>query len=300
VCLTTVASAGNGAVEGLEGSGRGIRDLRRTTSHRRPQPHGGPPAYDGPSSRDGLSSGHEPRRETEGFAAAGAAGARPAGRRPGRLRRLRRRLKRTVRAPRVARRAPRPLRPPRAPGCRRRYSDLAYAGLAGRSGRLSLPPNGTRPYPVVIGITGGGFLSGNKKDGADRARVRALKRGYAVSAWTYRLSGEARFPAAINDVKAAVRWLRAHASGTDWPQPDAVWGDSAAANWRRSPALGRRRGPARSTPRDARQSDRVQAVVDWFGPISFLASTGTSAPPASTCELPTDRTRSPRSTSGRR
>jgi len=157
------------------------------------------------------------------------------------------------------------------------YSDLAY-GTDSPAQRLdlSLPPNGTRPYPVVIGIHGGGFLSGNKTDGQIAPVFEALKRGYAVVGLDYRLSGEARFPAAINDVKAAVRWLRAHASeyGLDGSRI-AVWGDSAGGNLAAlagtSGGVAALRGPH---PRDTGQSDRVQAVVDWFGPISFLRIDG--------------------------
>ena len=102
--------------------------------------------------------------------------------------------------------------------------------------------------------------------------LEALKRGYAVVGLNYRLSPEAHFPAAINDVKAAVRWLRAHAGEYRLDGGRiAVWGDSAGGNLAALagtsgdvPAL---RGPH---PTDADQSDRVQAVVDWFGPISFL------------------------------
>src|SRR6185312_15847831 len=53
-------------------------------------------------------------------------------------------------------------------------------------------------------------------------------RGYVVASVEYRLSGEARFPAAIQDVKAAIRWLRTHASqyGIE-PRRAVIWGGSA-------------------------------------------------------------------------
>ena len=88
----------------------------------------------------------------------------------------------------------------------------------------------------------------------------------------YRLSREARFPAQINDVKAAIRWLRANAA-TYRLDADrlAVWGGSAGGNLA---ALAGTSGgvAALSDPSqgNAAQSDRVQAVVDWFGPIAFL------------------------------
>ena len=153
------------------------------------------------------------------------------------------------------------------------YEDLAYGSdSAAQKLDLYLPPHGARPYPIVVAIHGGGFMSGDKSDGQITPVLEAIKRGYAVVGLNYRLSKEAHFPAAINDVKAAVRWLRAHADdyGLDGGRI-ALWGDSAGGNLAALagtsgdvPAL---RGPR---PTDAGQSDRVQAVVDWFGPISFL------------------------------
>ena len=153
------------------------------------------------------------------------------------------------------------------------YKDLSY-GTASPAQKLDLylPLHGETPYPIVVAIHGGGFFSGDKSDGQITPVLEALKRGYAVVGVNYRLSEEAHFPAAINDVKAAVRWLRAHAGEyrLDGSRV-ALWGDSAGGNLAALagtsgdvPAL---RGPH---PTDAGQSDRVQAVVDRFGPISFL------------------------------
>jgi acetyl esterase/lipase len=137
---------------------------------------------------------------------------------------------------------------------------------------LYLPATGKPPYPVLVGIHGGGFVSGSRDDGQITPVLQGLTRGYAVVALDYRLAPEDPFPAAIADVKTAVRWLRANAEkyGLDGSRI-ALWGDSAGGNLAAlagaagdSTAL---RGP---DPADAGQSDEVQAVVDWFGPISFL------------------------------
>ena len=153
------------------------------------------------------------------------------------------------------------------------HRDLAY-GTDSPAQKLDLylPPRGATPYPVVIAIHGGGFISGSKTDGQIAPVLEALKRDYAVVGLDYRLSPEAHFPAAISDVKAAVRWLRAHANeyALDGSRI-AVWGDSAGGNLAAlagtSGGVTALRGPH---PGDAGRSDRVQAVVDWFGPISFL------------------------------
>ncbi len=153
------------------------------------------------------------------------------------------------------------------------HTDLAYGGdSAAQKLDLYLPAQGTPPYPVIVAIHGGGFLSGDKADGQIVPVLEALKRGYAVAGVNYRLSQEAAFPAAISDVKAAVRWLRAHAAdyGLD-PSRFAAWGQSAggtlAALAGTSGDVAELAGPH---PGDADQSDRLQAVIDWYGPISFL------------------------------
>ena len=60
-------------------------------------------------------------------------------------------------------------------------------------------------------VPGGGFFIGDKS-GQIGPMLEGLERGYALACLSYRLSGEARFPAAVNDVKAAIRFLRANAA----------------------------------------------------------------------------------------
>ena len=161
---------------------------------------------------------------------------------------------------------------PGGPAASAVYRDVAYAqDSPAQRLDLYLPATGEPPYPVLVAIHGGGFISGGKQDGQILPVLQGLTRGYAVAGLDYRLAPESPFPAAINDVKAAVRWLRAHATeyGLDGSRI-AVWGDSAGGNLAAlagtsgdSAAL---RGPH---PANADQSDEVQAVVDWFGPISF-------------------------------
>ena len=159
------------------------------------------------------------------------------------------------------------------PGAGAVLTDLAYAGDSpSQKLDLYLPAGGEAPYPVILAIHGGGFISGDKADGQITPVLEALGRGYAVAGVNYRLSGEATFPAAISDVKAAIRWLRAHAAEYQLdPSRFAAWGHSAGGNLAALagtsgdlPAL---RGPH---PANAGQSDGLQAVVDWYGPISFL------------------------------
>jgi acetyl esterase/lipase len=152
------------------------------------------------------------------------------------------------------------------------YSDVAYATKS-PSEKLDiyLPSGGAKPYPVIVTIHGGAFAMGDKADGQQTPMLAALDRGYAVVPVDYRLSGEAQFPAAVQDVKAAIRYLRANAAkyGLD-AQRIAVWGDSAGGNL--AAMVGTSAGVKAfedASLGNASQSDAVQAVVDWFGPIDF-------------------------------
>lgn len=165
------------------------------------------------------------------------------------------------------------------------YPDLAYAS-ASEAQKLDLYlPAGDGPFPLVIMVHGGGFMMGDKADGAGLTGVdQLLAAGYAVASINYRLSREAQYPAQINDAKAAVRFLRAHASEYKLnPEKFGAWGASAGGNL--AALLGTTCGVAELEGADlgnADQSSCVQAVVDWFGPIDFLAMdeqfAGTSCP----------------------
>lgn len=107
--------------------------------------------------------------------------------------------------------------------------DLLYA----RRGDLSLaldlylPGPDVRPAPLVLLVHGGGWGSGERANMAPLA-ARLAARGYAAATVSYRLSGQARYPAAIDDVRDALRWLRERASvhGID-PARVAIAGGSA-------------------------------------------------------------------------
>ena len=99
------------------------------------------------------------------------------------------------------------------------FADLTYSALPGfRPLRLDLyqPPGAPGSHPLVVFLHGGGWMSGHTRhSGAfeDWPGVLAslAAKGYVVASVEYRLSGEAPFPAAIQDIKAAIRWLRARA-----------------------------------------------------------------------------------------
>lgn len=155
-------------------------------------------------------------------------------------------------------------------------ADLVYATRSpSQKLDLYLPP-GPGPFPVVVYIHGGAFRVGDKREPflgfyADIRRLNAL--GIALASINYRMSGEAVFPAAVVDAKAAVRWLRANAARLN-VNPDAigVWGKSAGANLALQVAL-TADDPALydASLGMADVSDRVQAAISMFGPTDFLS-----------------------------
>lgn len=137
-------------------------------------------------------------------------------------------------------------------------------------------PDGKVARPLVIYLHGGSWTEGSKRATGHFSNFPGVlaglaQRGFVVASLDYRLSGEARYPAALNDVKAAIRFLRANAKryGID-PKRVAVWGASAGAHLA---ALAAYTGDDLDfeTPgmANAEQSDRVQAFVGWYGPYEL-------------------------------
>jgi acetyl esterase/lipase len=155
---------------------------------------------------------------------------------------------------------------------RRKWLDIPYASLSpAQQLDIYLPEQGEGPFPVIVHIHGGGFEIGDKRDVHLIPYLKALPRGYAVASVNYRLSGEAIFPAGLQDIKAAIRWLRAH-SGTYHLNGDrfAACGGSAGGNLAAMISL----TANVSEFDDARLGNlefpcNVQAAVDMFGPTDF-------------------------------
>jgi acetyl esterase/lipase len=91
--------------------------------------------------------------------------------------------------------------------------NLVYASPGGRDLRLDLflPREGRGPFPAVVYIHGGGWKGGNRNAFRRQAAHMAAK-GFAGACIEYRLSGEAKYPAALQDSRAAVAWMRANAA----------------------------------------------------------------------------------------
>jgi acetyl esterase/lipase len=113
--------------------------------------------------------------------------------------------------------------------------DIAYRSGDSKAWRLDLamPENfGGDSHPALVIIHGGGWNAGSKRDRAYRSLLTdyALK-GYVTISVEYRFVKEAPFPACIEDVKCAVRWLRAHAKEYHVdPNRIGAYGHSAGAH----------------------------------------------------------------------
>lgn len=141
-------------------------------------------------------------------------------------------------------------------------TDITYREVDGEALKLDVchPPDGDGPYAAVLLIHGGGFAAGDKDGRPWQAICRWLANaGYVGINLNYRLAPDHPFPAAIEDVQAAVEWTREHADdyAVD-PERVGVLGGSAGANL--AQLLGA--SGAGSTT----EGSRVSAVVSLSGP----------------------------------
>lgn len=149
--------------------------------------------------------------------------------------------------------------------------DLQYGEVAGEKLLLDLylPANAKGRLPAVILIHGGGWRGGDKRMMRFTANVLA-RRGYVVASVNYRLAPKYHYPAQLDDVQRAVRWLRMHADKYHVdPKRIAAWGSSAGGHL--AALLGVRDARDNSDPKLSQYSARVQCVVDIFGPTDFIS-----------------------------
>jgi len=148
--------------------------------------------------------------------------------------------------------------------------DFAFAKVDGQELKLRLfMPEGVKNPPLVVYIHGGGWRVGNYKN----CPVQWLaEEGYAVASVGYRLSQVAQFPAQMHDVKAGLRWLRAHAGEYGYNAGEVVVvGHSAGAQLAMLLGMAADHKELEGTVGEhTDQPTRVAAVVEFFGPSDFL------------------------------
>lgn len=140
---------------------------------------------------------------------------------------------------------------------------------------LARPRNGAGPLPAVVCIHGGGFRAGTR-EGYDSLCIRLAQQGYVAVTVTYRLSPAYQFPAAVQDCKAAVRWLRANAAQYH-VDPERIGAMGGSAGGHLALFLGVTPG-VRDFEGEGNlgHSSRVKCVVSVYGPSDFTQSYGKS------------------------
>jgi acetyl esterase/lipase len=137
---------------------------------------------------------------------------------------------------------------------------------------LALPREGTGPFPAVVCLHGGGWVSGDRKQMAKTTEVLA-RRGFVAAAADYRLAPKHRFPAAVEDAKAAVRWLRQNATHYNIDaERIAVLGLAAGGHLACLVGV-TEPGDGMEGTENIGQSSKVQAVASLSAPIDLLAVT---------------------------
>ena len=149
-------------------------------------------------------------------------------------------------------------------------SDLSYASNSASQTLDLILPEGEGPFPLVILLHGGGFKFGDKQMPLVQKMFTLTKEGYAVASVNYRLSGEAIFPAAVSDAKAAVRYLRANAGKYNLDSERfAIWGESAGAYLACMTAFTDDQTLSGDVKDNPDTSSAVKVLIDFYGPVSF-------------------------------
>lgn len=163
------------------------------------------------------------------------------------------------------------------------YPNVNYAGddLEAHRMDIYLPDTGKDAYRVVVVIYGSAWFANNMKGMAYMSIGQPLvDAGFAVVCINHRSSGDAKFPAQIHDVKAALRFLRAHAA--DYHLDTRFIGITGFSSGGHLASLAGVTNDMKKTARgdttveiegavgnDLEYSSRVNAVVDWFGPVDM-------------------------------
>jgi alpha-L-fucosidase 2 len=139
-------------------------------------------------------------------------------------------------------------------------TDLEYAQVDGESLKLDVQvPEGEGPFPVAILVHGGGWTGGDKQKDITPWFKPLSDAGFVWFSINYRLAPKHRWPACLEDVKTAIRWVKAHAANYKGdPNKVAIFGHSAGGHLALLAAL------------TAGEDTRVQAAVGYAPVTDFL------------------------------
>ncbi len=165
--------------------------------------------------------------------------------------------------------------------------DIEYANPDGQHLMVDMakPAEGNGLFPAIICIHGGGFRAGDRH-GYDGFVQQLAERGYVAITVEYRLAPKYPFPAAIHDVKASVRWLRANAAKYHIdPNKIGVTGGSAGGHLAQFLGVTGDIKEFEGSEGNLDQSSKVACVVNYYGPSDFTKSYGKSVDAAEVLPL---------------
>lgn len=168
------------------------------------------------------------------------------------------------------------------------YRDIEYARAGDQVLALDLylPPKPVpRPVPLIVWVHGGAWRSGSK---SGVPITPLVPKGYAIASVDYRLTPVAPFPANVHDLKAAIRFLRAHhrKHGLD-PDRFIIAGSSAGAHLAALVGVSNGHAELEGTIGDHRsQSSAVHAIVSFFGASNLESILGQSTPHGLSVRVP--------------
>jgi len=156
--------------------------------------------------------------------------------------------------------------------------DIEYAKVGKVALTLDLYlPRGKAREPLIVWVHGGAWRSGSKKS---MPLTKLVEEGYSVASVDYRLSTQARFPAQVHDIKAAIRYLRGH--GERWKvatKKIVVAGDSAGGHLAALVGVSNRNAELEGEAGNHRnQSSDVQGIISFYGAANLTTILKQSTP----------------------
>ena len=159
----------------------------------------------------------------------------------------------------------------------RTFKDLPYASVSGQALALDLYlPAGSRHAPLVVYLHGGAWNAGDKT----QYPAFLVDGGYAVASVDFRSTNDAKFPANVHDIKAALRFLRAEAGHYGY-RGDRIAIAGASSGAHLAALVGTTSGNRDLEGTEGEhldQSSAVQAIVSWFGASNLTTILAQSTP----------------------
>jgi acetyl esterase/lipase len=159
----------------------------------------------------------------------------------------------------------------------REHKDLVYAAVDGKDLALDLyVPQGAASPPLLVWIHGGAWRAGTKA----QVQKQFVENGYATASVEFRQSTDARFPAQVHDIKAAIRFLRARAAEYGY-RTDRIAISGASSGAHLAALVGVTNGHQElegAVGNYLKESSDVHAIIDYFGASNLTTILTQSTP----------------------